>query len=75
MDADKAQDYFEAIQILKSQDCMLQMRMMDYPWMKKDARKVLHAQMKRKAYPRHLNEDKPLSSEDVARNLMRALNG
>lgn len=57
---------YRAIEVIESQECLLQMKMSDYPNMKEPARKKLHRAMYKKAYP---TDEKGLPAEEAIKRL------
>ncbi len=67
MDCADALDYYEAITVLEAQDALVTMNISDYPRMKKDDRSKFYREMRKRAYPQHLQ--KQMSFEDFAKKV------
>jgi len=64
-------EYYMAITTLEAQEMLVEMRLSDYPNMKKNDRSKLHRQMFKLAYPK----TETASSQDVAAWIKGKLNG
>lgn len=63
MPLDEAYDFFEAISVIEAQQTLLELRVSDWPYMKKDARSRWHRSLHKTAYPAtHKN---PVSTEKL----------
>jgi hypothetical protein len=66
-------NYSKAIEMLEAKEMLVNMKIMDYPKMKQEARKQLFQGVHKKAYPGAYSEQKALSTEDVAAMLKQRL--
>jgi hypothetical protein len=64
-----------AIDQIEAQDLLLKLTVADYPNMTKDARKKLHREWHRKAYPKTYENMEELTTSQLAERLTAALNG
>jgi len=68
LDSQDANEFFDWIAPLQCQEDLRQLRIIDYPMIKPEARSRLHKDLYRIAYPPILRgETKPLTLEDLAR--------
>jgi len=51
LDIDTADRYWRAITVIEAQDILLQLRIADWPYLKKNPRSSFHRQMHKLAYP------------------------
>ena len=64
MDLQEGYSYYEAITQIEAQQTLLELRIQDWPFMKKESRNRWHRKLHRKAYPR--THQKPVSVEQLA---------
>lgn len=75
MDPDKLEGYWLAITELEAQDLLLQLRVSQYPWLKKEDQVKTHRQFYKLAYPRTLDgTEEVLTTEQLAEKVRVALN-
>lgn len=68
LDADLANELFDWIEPIRSQEHLHQLRVSDFPTLNQQARKKLHKDLYRSAYPSILvGEPKELTLEELAR--------
>ena len=65
MDYAVAVKYWKAINVIQAREYLVNMNVQDYPRMKKDARKQFYKDMRKQAYPRHLQ--KTMDYDEFAR--------
>lgn len=75
LDWDYQEGLWQAITQIEAQGLLLELTVEDYPWMKKDARRKLHREWHRKAYPRTHENTERLTTTQLAERLKAALNG
>jgi hypothetical protein len=75
MDWEEIESLWLAITQIEAQDLLLQSKVADYPWMKKDARASLHREWHKLAYPKTHQDVKELTTKQFAERLKAALNG
>lgn len=69
-----AEDYWQAVTILQAQEALIQMKIADYPNMKKADRQKLHKELHKKAYPKN-GDGKKLTTEELYKRVRAAMNG
>lgn len=69
MPADEFNGLWEAITVIEAQEILTQLRVQDWPNMKKNDRSKFHRQLMNKAYPKHTSGIIARSTEDIARIL------
>lgn len=62
-----ALDYYEAITVLEAQEALVAMNIQDYPRMKTEGRSRFYREMRKKAYPQHLQRQ--MSFEEFAKQV------
>jgi len=59
--------YWKAINIIQARDYLLDMNVVDYPRMTKEGRRKFHREMRKQAYPVHLQKE--MDYEDFAKKV------
>ena len=62
-----AKKYWEAINVLQARERLLDLNIADYPKMTKDGRKKLHRDLRKRAFPSHMQKE--VEFEDFARKV------
>jgi len=76
MTANKVYAYWEAITAIESQELLLQLRVADWPSMKKKDRASFHRRMHRMAYPKtDSDRTKPISTKELHEKLRMITGG
>jgi hypothetical protein len=73
MDAERLEEYWQAITIIEAQEVLVQLRVMDFPNMKQEARRKTHKEFHALAYPRTHDTSQRLSTEQLAARIKGAL--
>lgn len=69
------EDYWHAITMIEAQEALIQMRIADYPHLKKRDREKMHRSMHDVAYPRNRDSVKRITTDELAKRVRMALNG
>lgn len=73
---EEAIQLIKCIDIIKSQECLMNLKISDYPGMTKESRSKLFNSFKKTAYPIfNAKEEKPITTEDLANILSGYRNG
>ena len=69
-----ADAYWQAITVLEAQEALIQLRVSDYPGMKKDNRMATHKQFHKLAYPK-THDAETVTTEQLAERIKAAIRG
>lgn len=70
-DNELIESLYECIPTIQAQEILIQLRALDFPMMKDEARRKLHKDLNKQAFPRILKaEEKALTTADLA-NLLK----
>jgi hypothetical protein len=64
-----------AITQIEAQELLLDIRVSQYPWLKKDGQRSTHRQFHKLAYPTTHDASAPVTTEELAERLRAAING
>ncbi len=75
MDRERIEEYWQGITEIEAQQCLIDLRVADYPWMKSEDKESTHEHFSRQAYPGTYEAGETLTTAQVAERLRAALNG
>lgn len=75
MPADRAEAYWEAIEVLEARETLLGMRLVSYPHLKKSSAQKFERTVQKAAFPRLDEAAEVVTTGDMGQALARLVNG